>query len=110
MVCAFARDKQRCPVHGTEEEWLERLKDPEQKSEALQINCYSSGAIRFPLAAQNAEGIGANIICLRTLLSGFWVTRISHDQDAHIGRIFRTFYNAQECYDRAHIAVRSEHF
>ena len=33
------------------------------------------------------------------------VTRVSHDQDAHIGNIYRAFFNANECYDRAHIEV-----
>ena len=68
--------------------------------------CGSCGAIRFPLAAQVAEGIGAKVVCMRTLLRGFWVSRISHDQDAHIGKIVLTFFGSQECFDRAHIAVR----
>ena len=33
------------------------------------------------------------------------VTRVSHDQDAHIGNIYRAFFNANECYNRAHIQV-----
>ena len=90
----------------TEEEWkAEVAKGGASMDAALRLNCYSSGAIRFPLAAQLAEGIGANGVCLRTLIQGFWVSRISHDQDTHIGKLFLKYFHAQECYDRAHIAV-----
>ena len=75
------------------------------KNAALRLNCYSSGAARFPPAAQPSEGIGAKLVCLRTLLRGFWVSRIPHDQDTHIGELFVNYFLGQECYDRAHIAV-----
>lgn len=106
MHCAFARDDKECYLHGTEEQWRAEIKKggAEEKA-ALRLNCYSSGAIKLPLAAQVAEGIGATLLCLRTLLGGFWVTRISHDQDAHIGKIYRRYFKSRECYDRAHIAV-----
>lgn len=108
VICAFVRDKKRCPVHGTEEEYQAKLAaGGPGADEVLRLNCYSSGATRLPPAAQVAEGIGANIICLRTQLDGFWVTTISHDQDAHIGHIFRGFFGALECFDGSHIAVRS---
>lgn len=107
LHCAFARDEKACFLHGTEEEWrAEIAKGGDAKKAALRLNCFSSGAIRFPLAAQVAEGIGAKVVCMRTLLRGFWVSRISHDQDAHIGKIFLKFFRSQECFDRAHIAVR----
>ncbi|CAM9433372.1 unnamed protein product [Pylaiella littoralis] len=100
LHCAFARDGERCFLHGTEDEWkAEVAKGGEAKKKALRLNCLSSGAIRYPLAAQTAEGAGAKLICLRTLLAGFWVRVICHDQDAHIGSIFRVLYNPQECFD-----------
>ena len=110
LHCSFAREGLPCFLHGTEEEWRVELgKGGADRKAALVLNCYSSGAIRFPLAAQVAEGIGAKTICLRTLLEGFWVSRISHDQDAHIGKIYKKFFQSQECFDRAHIAVRTSY-
>lgn len=110
LHCAFARDGERFFLHGTEKEWKSKVaKGGAEKEEALRLNCYSSGAIRFPLAAQTAEGIGAKISCLIALLERFWVEQISHDQDAHIGSIFKKYYSkCKECFDRAHIAVRFE--
>ena len=106
VVCAFARDRKSCYMHGTEEEWQKKIAaGGRERDDALSLNCFSGSAISFPLAAQLAEGVGAKIICLRTLLEGFMVTRVSHDQDSHIGNIYRAFFNANECYDRAHIQV-----
>ena len=106
MHCAFARDGKRCFLHGTEKEYrAEIVKGGSAEKAALRLNCYSSSSIKFPLAAQSAEGRGALLICLRTLLYGFWVVRVSHDQDAHIGKLYRRMFGAQECFDRAHIAV-----
>lgn len=108
MHCAFAREGKRCFLHGTEDEWAaEVAAGGERAKAAVRLNCYSSGAIRFPLAAQLAEAIGARLICLRTLLEGFWVSRISHDQDAQIGKLYKIMYWARECLDRSHIAVRA---
>ncbi|CAM9606721.1 unnamed protein product [Pylaiella littoralis] len=105
MHCAFAREGKRCFLHGTEDEWAaEVAAGGERAKAAVRLNCYSSGAIRFPLAAQLAEAIGARLICLRTLLEGFWVSRISHDQDAQIGKLYKIMYWARECLDRSHIA------
>ena len=93
-------------MYGTEEEWKNMIAAGSRKrDDALSENCFSGSAISAPLAAQLAEGIGAKIIWLQTLLEGFIVTRTSLDQDAHIGVIYRAFFNANECYDRAHIQV-----
>lgn len=106
MHCAFARDGKTCYLHGTEKEWRAEIdKGGTAEKAALRLNCFSNGVVRFPLAAQVAEGIGAKLLCLRTLLSGFWVARRSHDQDAHIGKIYRKYFKSRECYDRVHIAV-----
>ena len=110
VVCAFARDGKSCYLHGTEEDWRKKIAaGGRERDDALLVNCFSDSAISFPLAAQLAEGVGAKMICLRTLVEGFMVTRISHDQDAHIGNIYRAFFNANECYDRAHIQVGRRH-
>ena len=110
VVCAFARDGNSCYLHGTEEEWKKKIAaGGRERDDALSVNRFSSSAISFPLAAQLAEGVGAKIICLRTLLEGFMMTRISHDQDAHIVNIYRAFFNANECCDRAHIQVGRRH-
>ena len=110
VVCAFARDGKSCYLHRTEEEWKKKVAaGGRERDDALSVNCFSGSAISFPLAAQLAEGVGAKIIYLRTLLEGFMVTRISHDQDAHIGNTYRDFFNANECYDRAHIQVGRRH-
>lgn len=55
----------------------------------LQGSCFSTRAINIPLAAQMSESVGAMLICLRTQLAGFVVTRIVHDQDAGTGKLFR---------------------
>ena len=68
VVCAFARDGKRCFFHGTEEEWRRKVDHgtPEEKQLMLCGKCYSSATIRFPLAPQLAEAIGAHLICLRS--------------------------------------------
>ena len=76
-----------------------------ERDDALSLNCFSGSAISFSLAVQLAEGVEAKIICLRTQLEAFMVTRVSHDQHAHIGDIYRAFFNANECYDRTYIQV-----
>ena len=79
---------------------------PEEKKLMLCGNCYSSGTIRFPLAPQLAEGIGAHLICLRSQLDGFCGTTVVHDQDSHTGKLFRSYFRSiLECYDRSHIQV-----
>ena len=108
VVCAFARDGKRCFFHGTEEEWRRKVDHgtPEEKQLMLCGNCYSSGTIRFPLAPQLAEGIGAHLICLRSQLDGFCGTTVVHDQDSHTGKLFRSYFRSiLECYDRSHIQV-----
>ena len=106
VVRAFARDGKSCYMHGTEEDWQKTIAaGGRERHHALSVNSFSGSAISFPLAVQLAEGVQAKIICLRTLLEGFMVMRVSHDQDAHTGNIYRAFYNANECYNRAHIQV-----
>ena len=79
-----------------------------ERDDVLSLNCFSGSAISIPLAAQLAEGVGERTISLRTLPKGFVVTRISHDQENHIGNIDIAFFNANECYDRAYIQVGGE--
>ncbi|CAB1112983.1 unnamed protein product [Ectocarpus sp. CCAP 1310/34] len=56
LHCALARDGERCFLHGTENERKAKVaKGGTVKEEALRLNYYSSGAIRFPLAAQTAD-------------------------------------------------------
>ena len=103
VLCGFARDRKRCYMHETEEEWKMRIAaEGRERDDALSLNFFFGSAISFLLAAQLAEGVEAKIICLRTQLKGFMVSRITHDQDAHIGNIYRAFFNANECYDRAY--------
>ena len=84
-------------MHDTEEEWKKKIAaGGRQQDDVLSLNLFSGSAISFPLTAQLAEGVGAKIICLRTQLEAFMVTRISHDQDADIGNIYRVFFNVNE--------------
>ena len=82
VVYSLARDGKSCYMHGTEEKWTNKITARgRDRNDPLLLTCFSGSAISFPLAAQLAEGVGAKIVCLRTLLEGFMVTRISHDHD-----------------------------
>ena len=106
VVFTLARD-------GKSKKWRKKWRKKiaaggRERDDVLSLYCFSGSASSTPLAAQLAECIGERIISLRTLTEGFVVTRISHDQENHIGNIYRAFFNANECYDRAYIQVGGE--
>ena len=74
------------------------------------MNCYSSSGVRFSLSGQAAEPQGGRLLCLRLLLSGFYVTRfkVANDLGNEMGDLFREFFTeAIQLLDWAHVQARS---
>lgn len=110
-VCSLLRDGLTCFAHGSEAEWRQKVtKGSEREAyEALNVNCYSSSGIRFSLSGQPAEPQGGRLLCLRLLLSGFYITRfkVANDVNNEMGNLFREFFTeAIELLDWAHVQAR----
>ena len=106
-ICAYARDKETCFIHGPEEEWNARLREGgDSASQALLENCFSNSGVRFPMSAQSAEGRGMKLLCMRLQSQGFFVTHLAHDQDcANISIVREMFPGCREILDFAHVNV-----
>ena len=110
-VCSLLRDGLTCFAHGSEAEWRKKVtKGTERETyEALNVNCYSSSGIRHSLGGQAAEPQGGRLLCLRLLLSGFYITRfkVANDVGNEMGNVFREFFTeAIELLDWAHVQAR----
>lgn len=110
-VCSLLRDGSTCFAHGSEAEWREKVTKgtPREAYKALNVNCYSSSGIRHSLSGQAAEPQGGRLLCLRLLLSGFYITRfkVANDVGDEMGNLFREFFTeAIELLDWAHVQAR----
>lgn len=119
-MCALARNGGFCHVHGFAKDWGETVRPGEGASEEEKDaawrrrngNCLSCANGRSTGSSPASEALGINLLMLRLLWNGFWVTAFAHDQDAGSGITVRyMFPEALECLDRSHIQVgKYQHF